>query len=154
MRRDINILFILTFIIGMCLGGCNVFDTSPTLVPVEGSNHSKADDLIGPTWQLVDFQTREGHGHEFEIMRRYTVQFHSDGNFEVTGACNTGFGNYQARNGGSINISKLGHSQAGCHESEGIYFRTLIKVKFFKVSRNQLKLGFGEQGVLLYHRKE
>ena len=116
---------------------------------------SKAVDLVGPRWELISFQSAEGKNMTLPANELYTLRFQT--NKELSGRaadCDPYFASYDARDDGAISVGGVSSSLILCGVDSSIpaYFEAIGNVGQYELAGDDLRLGFGGQGVLTYRK--
>lgn len=150
-------LYLTVVLVALVTGACNIFGTSPDLQPVHNPNDSDVEDLVSHTWVLSEFQTSDGELKKVKHKDEYELEFFADDTVDGTTVRNIFEGPYYAnvQDSGHMNIEIGLRTMAGCGtEFDCNYLRRLEeKVDRYDVNNSRLKLGFGEEGVLLYRKR-
>lgn len=125
---------------------------SSTSIEINGQN-SRVDDLYG-NWSLSKFINENGNKLSLAKDEKYSINFVETDSLKGQIDCNQYFGNFSAKNGGEISIDLSGITKVYCGEEshDEDYHSALRKVNKYEVNSDELKLGFGSKGILLYKK--
>lgn len=114
--------------------------------PPPTSDPMPADGLVGVPWQWVS-----QNGQETPNPQNYIVEFMPDGSLAVKADCNNAFGGF-TQDGESLSIMMGGMTMAACPEGSlsDQFAANLSLVQTWQRSENQLVLGLGEAGEMLF----
>ena len=138
------------FLFGFAFVACS----SDSTLNLDGFD-SKAADLIGSQWELISFRSDEGKNLTIPADAAYTLRFETSNELSGRAAdCNPYFAPYQARDGGVLSVGRVSSSFVLCAVASPMtaYFEAIGSASSYATAEDQLRLGFGDRGVLTYRK--
>jgi heat shock protein HslJ len=128
---------------------------TPTVAPTPTPPPSPGADLIGTSWQLAAYTTREPQsGAEIPAAERskYTVAFAADSTFSATADCNTVIGQWAATADGGLSIVPGPSTIVLCPEgSHGdLYVLALTNSASYAIADQRLTITLRDGGTLVF----
>lgn len=149
MNKFLSHLILPLFLI-LCIASCDPYNPTDNFDNTPGTEIS---DLQGKEWKLVNFTSTDGEEINFDSDFKWKIRFAPTDTVSGFAGCNGYKGTYTATDKGSIEIDDLFSTDRGCPagDVEIKFHHALSATTKFEVSKETLRLYFGEGGLLTFN---
>jgi heat shock protein HslJ len=128
---------------------------TPTPTPTPSATPSPGGDLVGTSWQLASFTTRDpvaGADVPADQRAKYTPSFAAGGTFSATADCNVVTGTWTATAAGGLSIVPGPSSIVPCEDGSyaDLYVLALTKSASYAIANDGLTITLEDGGTLVY----
>ena len=130
-------------------------DAHPHPAPTPSATPSPGADLVGTSWQLASFTTRDpvaGADVPPDQRAKYTVSFAAGGTFSATADCNVLTGTWTATAAGGLSIAPGPSNIVPCEDGSygDLYVLALTNSSSYAIANAGLTITLEEGGTLVY----